>query len=62
MFVHPRYDFRDLDADVAILKLSAPIAKSNTVGYATLAAAGSDPSAGSMVTAAGWYKIYTNKM
>lgn len=40
--------------DVAILKLSTPIQKSETIGYATLPAAGSDPVANTLAIAAGW--------
>jgi hypothetical protein len=40
--------------DIGIIKLSTPIEKNDTVAYATLAADGSDPTAGSMAVAAGW--------
>ncbi|KAH0591838.1 hypothetical protein MHUMG1_10404 [Metarhizium humberi] len=39
--------------DIAILKLSTPIQESDTVGYATLPPAGSDPVANSLAIAAG---------
>ncbi|KAG8623745.1 hypothetical protein KVT40_008721 [Elsinoe batatas] len=37
----------ELDSDVAILKLATSLPQSSTISYATLAAAGSDPAAGS---------------
>lgn len=40
--------------DIGILKLSTPIEKSETIGYATLPANGSDPVANSIATVAGW--------
>ncbi|KAJ4318145.1 hypothetical protein N0V94_004581 [Neodidymelliopsis sp. IMI 364377] len=56
MITHPEFSgFKSLDKDVAILKLSDPIPQSDTIKYATLARAGSDPIAGTVVSAAGWY-------
>ncbi|KAL7946232.1 trypsin-like cysteine/serine peptidase domain-containing protein [Trichoderma barbatum] len=52
--VHPSYNARTTDFDVAVWKLSSPLAASSTIGYATLPASGSDPAAGSTVTTAGW--------
>jgi trypsin len=43
-----------LDGDVSIIKLATSIPTSSTIGYATLAAAGSDPASGSTLTVAGW--------
>lgn len=43
-----------LDGDVSIIKLATAIPTSSTISYATLAAAGSDPAAGSTLTVAGW--------
>ncbi|EFZ03809.1 peptidase S1 domain protein [Metarhizium robertsii] len=40
--------------DIAILKLSTPIEKSDKIGYATLPADGSDPMANSTAIAVGW--------
>ncbi|PNP76503.1 hypothetical protein FNYG_09922 [Fusarium nygamai] len=50
--VHPSY--RGNNNDVAILKLSTSISASGNIGYARLAASGSDPAAGTSVTVAGW--------
>lgn len=52
--IHPSYSSSTLNNDVAIWKLSTPIAQSSTISYATLAASGSDPASGSVSTAAGW--------
>ena len=53
--VDPAFSSNTLDSDVAIFKLAADIPTSSTIGYATLAASGNDPAAGSTVTVAGWY-------
>ncbi|KAF4441035.1 AChain A Fusarium Oxysporum Trypsin At Atomic Resolution [Fusarium acutatum] len=50
--VHPSYSGNN--NDLAILKLSTSIPASGTIGYARLAASGSDPVAGSSATVAGW--------
>ncbi|OAA34108.1 Trypsin- protease [Beauveria brongniartii RCEF 3172] len=42
------------DNDIAIVKLSTPIEKSNTIEFATLPPAGSDAVVDSKATAAGW--------
>ncbi|OAA37904.1 Trypsin- protease [Metarhizium rileyi] len=42
--------------DIAIIKLETPIEKSDKIGYATLAANGSDPVVDSMAIIAGWGK------
>lgn len=53
--IHPNFDVaRRFDDDVAIWKLATPIQKSSTIGYATLAAANTDPAAETLATAAGW--------
>jgi trypsin len=52
--VHPSYRSSGQDYDVAIWKLSSNVATSATIGYASLAAANSDPAAGSTTTVAGW--------
>ncbi|RYN41176.1 hypothetical protein AA0113_g6731 [Alternaria arborescens] len=52
--LHPSYNDNTSDNDIAILKLSTPVATSSTIGYATLAASGSDPAAGSTATVLGW--------
>lgn len=50
--IHPSFNSGTLNNDVAIWKLASSIATSSTVGYATLAASGSDPSG--TLTVAGW--------
>ncbi|KAM0337993.1 hypothetical protein ACHAPU_011470 [Fusarium lateritium] len=50
--VHPSYSGNN--NDVAILKLTTSIPSGGAIGYATLAASGSDPAAGSTATVAGW--------
>ncbi|KAF4499253.1 AChain A, Fusarium Oxysporum Trypsin At Atomic Resolution, partial [Fusarium agapanthi] len=50
--VHPSYSGNN--NDLAILKLSTSITASGNIGYARLAASGSDPAAGSSATVAGW--------
>lgn len=52
--IHPNYNDATSDYDIAILKLATAVPTSSTIGYATLAAAGSDPAAGATVTTAGW--------
>ncbi|KAF2640584.1 trypsin-domain-containing protein [Massarina eburnea CBS 473.64] len=52
--VNPSYDDGTTDYDVAIFKLSTTVPTSSTVGYASLAASGSDPASGSTLTVAGW--------
>ncbi|KAM0330628.1 hypothetical protein ACHAQA_003577 [Verticillium albo-atrum] len=52
--IHPSYAASRYDNDVAIWKLSTSIPASSTVGYATLAAANSDPAANTLTTTAGW--------
>ncbi|KID77287.1 Trypsin [Metarhizium brunneum] len=46
--------------DIAILKLSTPIQESDTIGYANLPAAGSDPVANSLATIAGWGQVHND--
>ncbi|KAF1957862.1 insect inhibitor with A fungal trypsin [Byssothecium circinans] len=52
--IHPSFNGTTLDSDVAILKLATSIPTSSTIGYATLPAANSDPTAGVVHTVAGW--------
>lgn len=52
--IHPSYNDDTSDYDIAILKLATAVPTSSTIGYATFAAAGSDPASGSTVTVAGW--------
>lgn len=52
--IHPSYAASRYNNDVAIWKLSTSIPTSSTISYATLAAAGSDPVAGSTASVAGW--------
>ncbi|KAF1738173.1 Mite allergen Der p 3 [Beauveria bassiana] len=56
---HPDYELYAKDGgyavnDIAILKLSTAIEKSENIDYATLPANGSDPEANSIAVAAGW--------
>ncbi|KAF3039650.1 hypothetical protein E8E11_000942 [Didymella keratinophila] len=51
---HPSFSSSTLTNDVAIWKLATSIPTSSTVGYASLAASGSDPASGSTSTVAGW--------
>ncbi|EAT87042.2 hypothetical protein HBI56_139780 [Parastagonospora nodorum] len=52
--IHPSYNSRTSDNDIAIIKLRTPIATSSTISYASLAASGQDPAAGTTLTVAGW--------
>lgn len=52
--VHPSYSSSTYNNDVAIWRLSTSIPTSSTISYASLAASGSDPAAGSSATVAGW--------
>ncbi|KAJ4336320.1 hypothetical protein N0V87_005471 [Didymella glomerata] len=52
--VHPSFSSSTLTNDVAIWKLATSIPTSSTIGYASLAASGSDPASGSTSTVAGW--------
>ncbi|KAH9866157.1 hypothetical protein J1614_008722 [Plenodomus biglobosus] len=55
IILHPNYvDRVSYDNDIAILKLATSIPATNGVTYATLAASGNDPAAGTTVTTAGW--------
>lgn len=40
--------------DIAIIKLSSPIKKSDKISYTTLPTKGSDPVVNSLATVAGW--------
>jgi trypsin len=59
IIVHPEYAEVGPEEtpvnDVAIWKLKRPIELDDTVGFATLPSAGSDPRVNSTVTTAGWY-------
>lgn len=59
--IHSSYTVKDDIPynDIAIWKLSSTIAESSTIKYAALPAQGSDPSAGTSVTVAGWYVMDT---
>lgn len=50
--INPQY--AGIDYDVAILKLATSIPTSSTISYVRLPASGSEPSAGSTTTVAGW--------
>jgi trypsin len=52
--VHPSYSASTYSNDVAVWKLSTTIPTSSTISYASLAASGSDPAAGSAASVAGW--------
>lgn len=53
-FAHPSFsDYVLGNADLGVLKLATPIID-ETIEYAKLAAAGSDPAAGEQVAVAGW--------
>lgn len=52
MTIHPNYS--GINYDAAIIKLATPIPTSSTISYARLPASGSDPSAGTQATVAGW--------
>lgn len=52
--VYSGFNSNTLDGDVAIIKLATSIPTSSTISYATLAASGSDPAAGTTLTVAGW--------
>jgi trypsin len=54
IIVNPSYNANLYNNDVAIWKLATSIPATNGVGYATLAASGSDPAAGSTSQTAGW--------
>lgn len=51
---HPNYVAGTYNNDVAVWKLSTSIPEGNGVTYGTLAAAGTDPAAGTTLTVAGW--------
>ncbi|XWX00439.1 hypothetical protein V2A60_008459 [Cordyceps javanica] len=55
--IHPDFVQGKFDNDIAILKLSTRIPPSNTISYATLPAAGSEPEVASNAIAAGWGSI-----
>jgi trypsin len=54
VYRHPNYVASNNDNDVAIWKLSTPISAGGNIAYASLPASGSDVSAGTTVTVAGW--------
>ncbi|KAL6703508.1 hypothetical protein ACN47E_009606 [Coniothyrium glycines] len=51
---HPSYSAGTYNNDIAVWKLATSIPTSSTIGYATLAASGSDPADGTVATTAGW--------
>ncbi|XP_046404249.1 trypsin-3-like [Ischnura elegans] len=52
--VHPNYDLRDYDWDMAVLKVSTPFVFSGTVSPIALPAEGEELDAGTMVVISGW--------
>ncbi|EUC44292.1 hypothetical protein COCMIDRAFT_98547 [Bipolaris oryzae ATCC 44560] len=52
--LHPSYAASTSNNDVAIWKLSSTVTAGGNVGFATLAASGSDPASGSTASVAGW--------
>ncbi|KEY74969.1 hypothetical protein S7711_01318 [Stachybotrys chartarum IBT 7711] len=54
IIIHPSYSSSTFNNDVAVWKLSTNIPTSSTISYASLAASGSDPAAGTNVQVAGW--------
>ncbi|KAH6614326.1 extracellular trypsin protease [Boeremia exigua] len=57
--IPPAYTTATYAGDVGVLKLRSPIAAGPGIGFAELARKGSDPTAGTMVTAAGWGNSYS---
>ncbi|KAH7313822.1 trypsin-like cysteine/serine peptidase domain-containing protein [Stachybotrys elegans] len=53
-FLHPNWNDTPVDNDIAVMKLSSPIAESPVIGYARLPPFGSDPSEGTILSVAGW--------
>ncbi|APA14579.1 hypothetical protein SS1G_06534 [Sclerotinia sclerotiorum 1980 UF-70] len=58
--VHPSYNSRTIDNDIALWHLSTAIPSSSTIGYAKLPVQGSDPVVGSTATVAGWGLLTEN--
>ncbi|KAK0105472.1 hypothetical protein ONS95_004163 [Cadophora gregata] len=54
IIVHPSYNSRTVNNDVAIWQLASPLTAGGNIGYATLPAQGSDPAAGVSTTVSGW--------
>lgn len=54
ILVNRNYSLTNKNNDVALWRLDTPIQASETIAYAKLPAAGSDPEAGTTVTIAGW--------
>ncbi|KXJ86523.1 trypsin-like cysteine/serine peptidase domain-containing protein [Microdochium bolleyi] len=54
ILVNPTYSASGTNNDVALWRLSTPIAASGSIGYVTLPAQGSDPAGGVSATTAGW--------
>lgn len=52
--IHPSYAASRYNNDIAIWKLATAIPTSSTISYASIAASGSDPAAGSSSQTAGW--------
>ncbi|KAF9693300.1 hypothetical protein EKO04_008625 [Ascochyta lentis] len=61
MFQHPQYNYKIADKDVGIIKLDTPIPSALNIKYPTLAAAGSDPVAGTVGKIAGWGDTQTSE-
>ncbi|CAL3965484.1 unnamed protein product [Diplocarpon coronariae] len=55
ILVHPNYDSKTIDNDIALWTLSSSIGTSSTIGYATLPAQGADPAEGVSTTVSGWH-------
>jgi trypsin len=53
VIIHPSFGGTDRSNDIAILKLSTPIATSANIAYARLPTANSDPAAGTVLSVAG---------
>ncbi|EMD94057.1 hypothetical protein COCC4DRAFT_79671 [Bipolaris maydis ATCC 48331] len=52
--IHPSYQASTSNNDVAVWKLSSTVTAGGNIGFASLAASGSDPASGSTVSVAGW--------
>lgn len=59
--VHPEYNVKTLDNDIALWKLATPIEISSTIAYGKLPEKGSDPATDSIATVAGWYVSYRER-
>ncbi|XP_014555592.1 hypothetical protein COCVIDRAFT_27497 [Bipolaris victoriae FI3] len=52
--IHPSYQASTSNNDIAIWKLSSTVTAGGNIGFASLAASGSDPASGSTTSVAGW--------